>query len=247
MTRTGPRPLFGFLPWLLASVAAHAVLLAQWPQAGAPPALEHDTGRGKTLEVQVLRRAEPAAPAAGARPARTATTSPGGHTLLAKPQTAVRARPAAAAAPGSSGTVPAVARARAGQASPEAFERHPAPASAVSAAADTGVAGTDSDTARADAGAGWTELVSLLHAAIDRHKRYPSSALSMGREGATRVDFRLRPDGRIDDLNIGVSSGVRALDLAAYRAVQAIAPFAEADRYLDREQYFQVDVVFRLN
>ena len=92
-----------------------------------------------------------------------------------------------------------------------------------------------------------TELMSLLHQAIDRHKRYPHSALRMGREGAARIDFRLAPDGRIEELNIGDSSGVRALDLAAFRAVQAIAPFPEAGRYLERSQLFQVDVVFRFN
>lgn len=89
--------------------------------------------------------------------------------------------------------------------------------------------------------------MALLHQAIDRNKRYPQSALRMGREGSARVDFRLGPDGQIEELNIGNSSGVHALDIAAYRAVQDIAPFPIASRYLERTQRFQVDVVFQIN
>lgn len=93
----------------------------------------------------------------------------------------------------------------------------------------------------------WADLTTLLHQAIDRNKRYPQSALRMGREGLARVDFKLSPDGKIEALTIVTSSGFQALDLAAYRAVQSIAPFTAADRYLDRTQQFQVEVVFRIN
>lgn len=239
MTAAGPRPQFGFLPWLLASLALHALVLVQWPQAGAPADAVEDSAGAAPLHVQLVRPAT-AAPAAAAQAVRVSTTR----------SAAVQSRVAAttrtfAAAP--------------------AAQPHKAPASDVRVAKDAlqataatgtvasqspGTAAPDSAGGRTDsaaATAGWPELVSLLHAAIDRHKRYPQSALSMGREGAARVDFRLRPDGHIDDMNIGVSSGVRALDLAAFRAVQAIAPFTHAGRYLDSAQRFQVDVVFRIN
>lgn len=245
MTADGPRPLFGFLPWLLASVAVHAALLVQWPQAGAPAALVDDVADSAPLHVQLVRNPEPAQ----ASPASTA------HTPAVTPRHTQTA-PAQAARTHATAARPASAYARSTQPQATRLPGTQAPAGTMQTVATANVAttpaitaGTSADGAdrRTNTDDGWSELMSLLHAAIDRHKRYPQSALSMGREGSTRVDFRLRPDGHIDDLNIGVSSGVRALDLAAYRAVQAIAPFADADRYLDGTQRFQVDVVFRIN
>lgn len=244
MTTADPRPPFGFLPWLLASLALHALVLVQWPQAGAPADTVADQAGAAPLHVQLVRPAA-AAPATAAQPVRAMPAR-----VSATRSVSVQSRIAAAT--------------RSGAAAPAA-QPHKAPASGLRVARDTvqtatatgtagsaapGTAAPDSAGGRTQSAAttaGWSELMTLLHAAIDRHKRYPQSALSMGREGSTRVDFRLRPDGHIEDLNIGVSSGVRALDQAAYHAVQAIAPFTHADRYLDSTQRFQVDVVFRLN
>jgi len=91
------------------------------------------------------------------------------------------------------------------------------------------------------------ELNHLLHSAIDRHKRYPLSALRLGREGTARVNFRLFHDGRIDMLSLSRSSGVRALDRAALAAVQSIEPFTQATHYIPGSERFEVDVVFRYN
>lgn len=242
----GPRPL-GFLPWLLASLVLHGLVLTQWPHSGAP--LETVVDKSGEQGVQ-LRLLHPAGPdrTASARPSHATTA-------IARKATAVSAPSRPAATPrGVAAAVYSAARGAPPQNAPNrgtsvATEGlRPATRAVRGTAHGTAAAAASGGAADSDAAAaGWPELVSLLHAAIDRHKRYPQSALSMGREGSARVDFRLRPDGHIDDVNIGVSSGVRALDLAAYRAVQGIAPFTHADRYLDSAQRFQVDVVFRIN
>lgn len=245
MTAAGPRRLPSILPWLLASLAAHAVLLVQWPQAGAPAALVDDVAGGAPLQVQLVRHPAPS-PADTAPPARAPAATPRHAQTAPAPKTnmiATATHPARASARGPQPQTTITP----GTQLPAAAVQSAATADATAASVMTATATPEAEGQRADTAAGWPELMSLLHAAIDRHKRYPQSALSMGREGSTRVDFRLRPDGHIDDLNIGISSGVRALDLAAYRAVQAIAPFTHAGRYLDSEQRFQVDVVFRIN
>lgn len=244
MTSTDPRPLHSFLPWLLASVAAHAVLIMQWPQAGAPVTVATDTADSAPLQVQLVKRAQP-------QPAQDIAVQRAHATSLAVPVPA----PAPVAAATQAITAPKRSALRGGQPPADityaATDARPTSATMPAAAMETRPTASNADSGgnadRDNVTAGWAELVALLHQAIDRHKRYPQSALSMGREGSARVDFRLRPDGHIDDLNIGISSGVRALDLAAYRAVQAIAPFTAADRYLDSTQHFQVDVVFRIN
>jgi len=91
------------------------------------------------------------------------------------------------------------------------------------------------------------ELNHLLHSAIDRCKRYPLSALRLGREGTARINFRLFRDGRIDMLGLSRSSGFHALDRAALAAVQSIEPFTQASHYIPDSERFEVDVVFRYN
>lgn len=90
-------------------------------------------------------------------------------------------------------------------------------------------------------------LRKLLHAAIERHRRYPKSALRMGRQGTVGIAFTLTPEGEVRDLVTARTSGVRALDRAAERAVAAIAPFRPAGNHLQTMAHFRVDVAFRLN
>ncbi|MFA7388476.1 MAG: energy transducer TonB [Thiohalobacteraceae bacterium] len=245
----GPRPLLTFVPWLALSAAAHAMLLAQWPAAPVAATMVAQPTVGTPLHVQLLATVE-------ARPVVTAIRSDATTDRTAEPRldreegrgngrempvTPPDERPSItsrkAAAPQrsvqpSEAVVAAIQQPIVPSTAP-APERTPAMASSTQASNQSAVI--------------QTELMSLLHRAIDRHKRYPQSALHMGREGAARIDFRLEPDGRIEELSIGYSSGVRALDVAAFRAVQAIAPFTEAARYLERSRLVQVEVVFRLN
>ncbi|MDE2088550.1 MAG: TonB family protein [Gammaproteobacteria bacterium] len=91
-----------------------------------------------------------------------------------------------------------------------------------------------------------SELLRLLHRAIDRYKRYPRSTRLMGGEGTAVVDFRLSSDGTVSALRVDHSSGFDALDAAALTAVRSIAPFSPAAEYLHAPRRFQVRIVFRL-
>jgi TonB family protein len=226
------RPLLKILPWLLASAAAHAVLLVNWPN-GDETNSNHVAQAG-ALQVQLIRGVDVVA--------QPVQTQPVTELSVARTTRVV----AAPEAP----RTPAAQRPSIPTNNPSSVERQatiaqPSPANTISASLQNAVA--DNLDTRSRHATDRSELMALLHAAIDRNKRYPQSALRMGREGSTRVDFNLGPDGRIEVLNIGNSSGVHALDIAATRAVQNIAPFPMADRYLDRTQRFQVDVVFQIN
>lgn len=228
------RPLLRILPWLLASAAAHAVLLVNWPN-GDESNSKHAEQNGR-LQVQLIRGIEVVAQPVQTQPVIEQSVA---HTTPARVVAALQAP-----------RTPAAQRPSIPTNNPSSVERQativqPSPANTISTMPQNAIA-DNLDTASRDA-ADRSELMALLHAAIDRNKRYPQSALRMGREGSTRVDFNLGPDGRIEVLNIGNSSGVHALDIAATRAVQDIAPFPMANRYLNRTQRFQVDVVFRIN
>lgn len=233
---TDTRPLLRMLPWLLASTAAHAVLLVNWPASdrdSKPEAVQVGT-----LQVQLLRGVDVVAQPVQAYPAADQTVVQPAPVLVATKapalsRTVTAQRPPASAKRLSPATV--------------ATTMAQAKVSSIASTSSQIDKATDTNDAADKADAGWVELMALLHQAIDRNKRYPQSALRMGREGSARVDFRLGPDGQIEDLNIGNSSGVHSLDIAAYRAVQDIAPFPIASRYLERTQRFQVDVVFRIN
>lgn len=232
----GPARTSSFLPWLLASTALHGLLLMQWPDARQPAA----GGNRGVPPIELRLSPAPSAAHPPPRPQPALASTAGTPPRAPHPErAALRPAPARPAAPAAETPTPA----------PDAAPHRPAPTAAPAApdAVDAVDAGAPDRGTGDDAGSAWLELSTLLHQAIDRHKRYPQSALRMGREGAARIDFLLGPDGRIDELNIGHSSGVPSLDLAAFRAVQAIAPFTDAQRYLDRARRFQVDVVFRIN
>jgi TonB family protein len=88
------------------------------------------------------------------------------------------------------------------------------------------------------------ELLALLHAAIQKEQRYPSSALQMERVGRTTVEFILNQDGSISHLRMIQSSGTTSLDEAALSAIQHAAPFQYIQSYLHSPQMFHIDVVF---
>lgn len=97
------------------------------------------------------------------------------------------------------------------------------------------------------AGQNQGQLLSLLHQAISREKRYPLLALRQRREGTTTVIFRLSPSGEMDAIGVDRSSGFGPLDTAAVSAVSRVAPFGSARLFLSEETRFKVDVTFKLN
>ena len=91
-----------------------------------------------------------------------------------------------------------------------------------------------------------SELIAMLHAAIQKQQHYPASALQMGREGSAIVGFTLFPNGIIDHLEIVKSSGTATLDEAAMAAVHDALPFKGIDKYLSIPQNYQLTVAFEL-
>lgn len=74
------------------------------------------------------------------------------------------------------------------------------------------------------------EYLSALHAAIERHKRYPPQARRRGLEGQVRVRFTVERDGSIRGVEVAGSSGHGLLDEAAadtLRRVRSLPPLPE--------------------
>jgi protein TonB len=120
----------------------------------------------------------------------------------------------------------------------------PAPAAELAAAASA-----PPPPAAADPGAAQRqgELLSLLHQAISRQKRYPLLARRQRREGTTTVIFSLSPSGEMGAIGVDRSSGYSLLDTAAVDAVSRVAPFGPARVFLSDVTRFKVDVTFKLN
>lgn len=60
---------------------------------------------------------------------------------------------------------------------------------------------------------------------IEGHLSYPYIARRMGYEGRVLLSFSIGPDGQVKKIRLVKSSGYRALDREAKRAVQAACPF----------------------
>lgn len=82
---------------------------------------------------------------------------------------------------------------------------------------------------------------------VDAHKRYPLMARKLGQEGTVQVLFTLHPSGLLTDCKVEVSSGVRALDRAAYQAVVDVARFPAVPEQLGLTPQFLVAIDFVLN
>ncbi len=90
------------------------------------------------------------------------------------------------------------------------------------------------------------ELISLLHAAIQRAQQYPESAMELERQGRVTVAFTLFTNGSIQGLKLLKSSGTESLDNAAIAAVRDATPFKNVDQYLQAPESYTIDVVFQL-
>ena len=91
-----------------------------------------------------------------------------------------------------------------------------------------------------------TELLTMLHSAIQKEQHYPPSALQMEREGKVTVTFTLYANGSISDLKIMKTSGTDSLDAAALAAVHDAVPFNQVSQYLHEPQVYSIDVAFEL-
>ncbi len=76
---------------------------------------------------------------------------------------------------------------------------------------------------------------------LSEHIFYPPEAISLGLEGEVRLIITLTPDGRVEDVHVGASSGYPILDNAAIKAAYAMGRLPGAT---SRE--LVLPVIFRL-
>ncbi len=87
----------------------------------------------------------------------------------------------------------------------------------------------------------------LIRERIDRAKRYPLMARKSGMEGSVAIQFRIAPSGALEESRILRSSGSRALDRAALKALKRASPFATFPDGLEENQVFEVEINFSLS
>jgi len=80
-----------------------------------------------------------------------------------------------------------------------------------------------------------SQYLEELREAIMLHRQYPSRARRKHQEGTATIAFVLRKDGVIEKSHIEGSSGYRALDSAALRAVEELGQFDPIPHELHRE------------
>jgi periplasmic protein TonB len=87
----------------------------------------------------------------------------------------------------------------------------------------------------------------VLAQAIGKRKDYPRLARARSWQGTTEVTLQIGPDGKLQDVHVGHSSGFPVLDAAAIQMVHNAAPLPEVPEVLrGRELTMTVPVVFRL-
>jgi len=91
-----------------------------------------------------------------------------------------------------------------------------------------------------------TELLAILHSAIQKQQHYPEIAQQLERQGRVTIAFTLFTDGTISHVEIVKKSGTESLDQAALDAVNRAAPFNNIEKYLTQAQEYNIDVVFEL-
>ncbi len=67
---------------------------------------------------------------------------------------------------------------------------------------------------------------------IEKAKRYPRMARKMGTEGQATVRFKIKPDGKVEGVELMESSGSEILDQASLETVQRAAPLPYKEGWL---------------
>lgn len=79
--------------------------------------------------------------------------------------------------------------------------------------------------------------MAALRQAIEAQKYYPRRARRLGHQGSVRIEFILERDGRLRDIRIAESSGSRALDKAALKAVKTVGRFEPIPQELAQRRW----------
>ena len=83
-------------------------------------------------------------------------------------------------------------------------------------------------------------ILSEIMRRIEKVKRYPKAARRMGIEGKATVRFKLKPNGKVDSVEVVGSSGSGILDEASLETVQRAAPLPY------KEGWLKVVIVFKI-
>ena len=83
-------------------------------------------------------------------------------------------------------------------------------------------------------------ILSEIMRKIEGAKRYPKAARRMGIEGKATVRFKLKPNGKVDCVEMAESSGSDILDQASLETVRDAAPFPY------KEGWLKVGIVFKI-
>jgi protein TonB len=75
---------------------------------------------------------------------------------------------------------------------------------------------------------------------IEKAKRYPRMARKMGTEGQATVRFRIKPDGKVERVELMESSGSEILDQASLETVQRASPLPY------KEGWLKVVIIFKI-
>jgi len=75
---------------------------------------------------------------------------------------------------------------------------------------------------------------------IEKAKRYPRMARKMGTEGQATVRFRIKPNGKVERVELMESSGSEILDQASLETVQRAAPLPY------KEGWLKVVIIFKI-
>lgn len=83
-------------------------------------------------------------------------------------------------------------------------------------------------------------ILSEIMRRLERAKRYPKVARRMGIEGKATVRFKLKPNGKVDSVEVVGSSGSDILDQASLETVQRAVPLPY------KEGWLRVVIVFKI-
>ncbi len=86
-----------------------------------------------------------------------------------------------------------------------------------------------------------------LMAELRKRRFYPKRALRRGREGTVQVGFDILADGRLENIRLVKSSGVKGLDNAALKVLRSIGRFKPLPEALGMRRWsLQVPMEYRL-
>lgn len=87
-----------------------------------------------------------------------------------------------------------------------------------------------------------------LTAELRKRRFYPKRALRRGREGTVQLGFDILADGRLENIRLVKSSGVKALDNAALKVLRSIGRFKPLPKALGLRRWpLQVPMEYRLS